>query len=262
MMDLAILEPDTAPDRPGSQTLLRGLDILDQLSRGPLKLAEVSERLSLTPSTAQRLVTALVLSGFLTKLPKGKFGLGPKLVQLGVAAREQTYVLGIAREAADALSDLTGLCVFVGSRQGDWAFHLHRSVGRQRIEVSTRPGTSRPLADTGLGKALMLDDSPESWQRLFVLQEAASGREPGDAWREMFDHVQAGVVLHYSTSDDSIRSVAAPIRDVAGTIVAGISIASPRQYLDESRMAEVAPQVLATAESVSARLGWQKLSAS
>jgi DNA-binding IclR family transcriptional regulator len=252
-------ETDTADaprERAGSQTLLRGLDILDQLSGEPLRIAEVSDRLELTFPTTQRLAYALIDRGFLKKLPRGQLALGPKLVQLGFLAREQIDMLDIARSGAEDLCDAIGLCVFVGARDGDMALHLHRAMGRQRIEVSTKPGTRRALADTGLGKALMFDDTPAAWARLFML----AGAEQDDgaaAIAEMRAHVAAGVVLHHSTSDDTIRSVAAPIRDATGGIVAALSVASPVQYLDEERMREIAPQVLQSAREIGAALGWK-----
>jgi DNA-binding IclR family transcriptional regulator len=247
---------DLPRERAGSQTLLRGLDIIEQLSGEPLRVADVSDRLELTFPTTQRLATALIDRGFVKKLPKGKLALGPKLVQLGFLAREQIDMLGLARSGAETLCDAIGLCVFIGARDGDVALHLHRAMGRQRIEVATRPGTRRALADTGLGKALMFDDTPAAWARLFMLARPEQD-DGAAAIDEMRRHVAAGVVLHHSTSDDTIRSVAAPIRDASGTIVAALSVASPVQYLDEQKMREIAPQVLQTAREISAGLGWR-----
>src|SRR3546814_9294990 len=51
----------------GSQTLLRGLDILDQVVDGPIALAELSARMGLTRSTTHRLATALIDRGFLIR---------------------------------------------------------------------------------------------------------------------------------------------------------------------------------------------------
>jgi DNA-binding IclR family transcriptional regulator len=245
---------DAPRERAGSQTLLRGLDILDQLSGEPMRIAEVSDRLELTFPTTQRLAYALIDRGFLKKLPRGQLALGPKLVQLGFLAREQIDMLDIARSGAEDLCEAIGLCVFVGARDGDMALHLHRAMGRQRIEVSTKPGTRRALADTGLGKALMFDDTPAAWARLFVLARPEQD-DGAAAIAEMRAHVAAGVVLHHSTSDDTIRSVAAPIRDASGGIVAALSVASPVQYLDEQRMREIAPQVLRSVREIGAALG-------
>ena len=44
----------------GSQTLLRGLDMLDQVVDGPIPLAELSQRMGSTRSTTHRLANALI----------------------------------------------------------------------------------------------------------------------------------------------------------------------------------------------------------
>src|SRR3546814_9882927 len=67
----------------GSQTLLRGLDILDQVVDGPIALAELSARMGLTRSTTHRLATALIDRGFLIFMPRKGSRLGPKLLHLG-----------------------------------------------------------------------------------------------------------------------------------------------------------------------------------
>src|SRR3546814_9076062 len=64
----------------GSQTLLRGLDILDQVVDGPIALAELSARMGLTRSTTHRLATALIDRGLLIFMPRKGYRLGPKLL--------------------------------------------------------------------------------------------------------------------------------------------------------------------------------------
>ena len=86
----------------GSQTLQRGLDLLDQVIDGPVRLADLSERMGLTRSTTHRLANALVDRGFLTFLPREGYQLGPKLLQLGFLAQSQTDVVQIARPHLEA----------------------------------------------------------------------------------------------------------------------------------------------------------------
>ena len=49
-----------AKSQPGSQTLLRGLDVIDAVIDGPIMLADLAARLGLTRSTTHRLATALI----------------------------------------------------------------------------------------------------------------------------------------------------------------------------------------------------------
>lgn len=242
----------------GSQTLQRGLDLLDQVIDGPIKLADLSERMGLTRSTTHRLANALVDRGFLTFLPREGYQLGPKLLQLGFLAQAQADVVQIARPHIEALATASEDVVHLGRLDGDQALYLDKIPGRRRVEISSRIGDRHPLTSTGLGKALMLDDPESSWARLLE-SERANGTHDADPalWLErMRGYVAAGRAFDLEENEDQIRCVAAPIRDASGAIVAAISLSSAAQYMDDDRMAALSDDVRATAHKISADLGW------
>ncbi|HEU4960570.1 MAG TPA: IclR family transcriptional regulator [Sphingomonas sp.] len=246
------------PEAPrGAQALMRALDILDEILLGPARSADLARKLELSKTTTHRLAHALMSRGYLTANRNG-FTLGPKLLQLGTMAQAQTDYARVARPFMETLSDQTGLCVFLGKRDGDWALHLDRVIGRQKLRVSTAPGDRRTLAETGLGKALLFDDDQASLDHLYRL--ARGGTVPDaelEAWHERFAHYrESGVVIHSSQTGDGIRSTAAPIRDAEGRIRLAICIASVAQYLNEDTMPAVAEQVKHTAERISKAIGY------
>lgn len=67
----------------GSQTLMRGLDVIEAVARDTLTLGELADRLDLTKSTAHRLASALVDRGYLIFMPRSGYRLGSKLLELG-----------------------------------------------------------------------------------------------------------------------------------------------------------------------------------
>ena len=156
----------------GTQTLMRALDIMDEVIDGPIRAADLARKLGMSKTTAHRLVQALKSRDYLAVTRNG-FALGPKLLQLGVLATEQIDYVRVARPFMELLSEKTGFCVFVGKREGDWSRHLDRVTGNQRLRVATAPGDRRPVAETGLGKALLLDEDEATWERLYV--EAKGG---------------------------------------------------------------------------------------
>jgi len=238
----------------GAQTLERGLALVDAVAHHPMTVQEMAEQVGLTRSTASRLVQALVSRGFLISAG-GKMQLGPTLIKLGFAARANVDLIDVAAPFLQALSDKTGLCSFLGRRDGDNSLHLHRNMGRQRVIVATPVGTRRALAETSLGKALMLDLGRDEWRKHF---ERAHIPFTEEVAAEMESRAAAGVVVHRGPPPDMIRAAAAPIRDATGAIVAALSVATIAQYADESQLAELAPAVREAAENVSAALGYQK----
>lgn len=243
---------DPASKNAGTQTLERGLDLLDAVARRPMRLPDLVEQSGLTKSTASRLVQALLSRGFLIST-SGTLRVGPKLMQLGSAAREKIDLIAAASPLLEALSEDTGLCSFLGRRDGDDSLHLLRNAGRQRVIVSTPVGTRRRLAETSLGRALMLDGDADAWKKLFEDASIPFTREAEAAMRRF---AAAGVVIHRGPPPDMIRAVAAPIRDAGGAIVGALSVATVAQYADDAQLEMLVPHVRNAAAQASAAIGW------
>ena len=244
----------------GSQTLLRGLDVIEAVIDGPVPLAELAAKLDLTRSTAHRLATALVERRYLTFVPRLGYHFGPKLLELGFLAQQQTDVVQLARPHLEALAASTEDTVHLGVLDRERALYLDKIPGRRRVEINSRVGDRHPLTSTGLGKALLLDDDADHWRELF-LEDRASGSPPADydLWLErMHGYVEAGRSFDLEENEDLIRCVAAPIRDVSGRIVAAFSVSSAAQYMADDRMQALSKEVLATAAAISGDMGWTR----
>ena len=61
--------------------------------------------------------------------------------------------------------------------------------------------------------------------------------------------------------DDGAFSIAAPVRDHSGEVVAAISVAGPISRMNEAREREHLKNVLEAAQAISARLGYRELAA-
>ena len=79
---------DITPQQAGTQTLLRGLAILEAAANGARDLRAFGAALGTTRSTTHRLVSSLVQARYLRQV-QGGYLLGPKLIELGTIALEQ-----------------------------------------------------------------------------------------------------------------------------------------------------------------------------
>src|SRR6201996_6020940 len=79
---------DVTPQQAGTQTLLRGLAILEAAAAGVRDLRTFGAALGTTRSTTHRLVSSLVQARYLRQV-QGGYLLGPKLIELGTIALEQ-----------------------------------------------------------------------------------------------------------------------------------------------------------------------------
>lgn len=241
----------------GSQTLMRGLDVIEAVAGGAVKLEMLCVRLGLTRSTAHRLASSLVERGYLGFAPRAGYRLGPKLLELGHLAQEQGDLIQIARPHLEALSEATGDAVHLGVLDGNRALYLDKLSGRRRVSVLSRVGERQPLSSTGLGKALMLDRPVEYWRARLEEDRLPGTRVDRAAWEaRMHEYVAAGSAFDLQENEDQIRCVAAPVRDAAGMIVAAISVSSASQYMDTPRMTALSADVIACARAISRELGW------
>lgn len=241
----------------GAQTLMRALDILDEVIAGPIKAVDIARKLGMSKTTAHRLAHALKSRDYLSITPEG-FALGPKLLQLGALAEGQTDLVRLARPVLEVLSAQTGFCSFAGRREGDWSRHLDRVTGRQRLRVATIPGDIRPVAETGLGKALLLDEGEETWRRLYLASRQGQVTEAEvERWlSRMRESRLKQLVDHDSELGDGVHSIAAPVRNAKGQIVMAISIAGATQYFAEADMTKVSAELARSAREISALAGY------
>jgi DNA-binding IclR family transcriptional regulator len=244
----------------GSQTLTRGLDVLEAVAAGATNLAALAEALDLNRSTTHRLAGTLVGRRYLSFAPRVGYALGPKLLELGFQARAQMSLSRVAREHIETLAAATGDTVHLGVLDGPRAFYLDKIPGSRRVEISSRIGERQPLRSTGLGKALILDETEARWRELYEY-ENREGR-PYDVslgvWlRRMHEYAKAGCTLDLEENEDRIRCVAAPVRDATNGIVGAISVSSAAQYMNDQRMQILAEEVRSTARMISLDMGWR-----
>jgi DNA-binding IclR family transcriptional regulator len=243
----------------GTQTLVRGLEVIDAVAQGVLTLSELADRIGLTRSTTHRLAGTLVEHRYLNFQRGSGYSLGPRLLELGYLAGRQTSLPRVAREHLEALASKTGDTVHLGVLDGSRALYLDKISGTRRVEVSSRIGERQPLRSTGLGKALILDATEPQWKEYYDY-EGRLGHGYGvnlDLWlKRMRDYAKNGYALDLEENEDRIRCVAAPVRDVTGAIAGAISVSSAAQYMDDTRMHGLAFDVKNAADAISRELGY------
>lgn len=248
----------TEPARLGSQTLFRGLDVIEVVAQGPITLGDLADRLGLTRSTTHRLASALADRRYLIFVPRSGYTLGPKLLELGFRVRDGLDLPRIASPQLERLALLTEDTVHLGVLDRGKVLFLDKIPGKRRITISSRIGELQPIASTGLGKALILDHDEEAWAGFYRADKSQQRTPiPLQEWlSRMRTYAKLGYALDLEENEDQIRCVAAPVRDVAGRITAAISVSSAAQYMNDQRMQALTKDVVETARRMSEDLGW------
>ena len=264
MNNNANLPPDegAASGRLSSVTsALRVLKVFSE-EEAEIGISSLAKRLGLAKSTVHRLAVTLAAEGFLEQnTENGRYRLGLSLFALGALVRRRMDVSNQARPLLGVLRDNTQEAVHLAILAQTTIMYLYNLESSQAIGIRSYIGARKPAYCTSEGRALLAYAPPELIAE--VIQEGLVARTPKTktdprAFRKALDEVrQAGYAVDDEESEDGMRGIAAPIRDISGKVVAAVGLAGPIQRLTKKELRNFAPQVIATADAISARLGYK-----
>lgn len=233
------------------EALHRGLRVLEAFTEeGPatkgkeLSLVQIAEAVHLDKSTAFRFVYTLQELGYLERDEASKrYRPGLKLLELGFTALEGLDLVRLAEPHLAELARETGEAVNMAVRDRTEIVYVAHVSSTQVVAVNMRVGTRLPLHCSSMGKAHLLDLSAEALRELL-------GAGPYEARTthtlttpdELLTNLEVARWRGYTVSDEELvvgaRSLAAPVRNREGQIVAAVNVSVSsarfsRQELEE-----------------------------
>ena len=149
-MQVLSMSEVTSPER-----LLAIFELFEK-ERRPLSLKEVAELCRIPPSTCHNLVHMLLKHSYLYQTGQRK-DLYPtrRLYDMGAIILASDLILQRLMPAMEALRDATRETVILGKRQKDAIVYLEVLEGPEVIRYSARPGDTKPLHSTCIGKTIL-----------------------------------------------------------------------------------------------------------
>ena len=147
------------------QVIERMTRLLDALAASPVpaNLKHLAQSAALHPSTAHRILTAMVNDRMVERVQQGSYRLGMRLIELGNLAKSRVSVREHALPFMRELHAATGEAVNLSVRREDEIVYIERSSsGRAMMRVVNVIGGRAPLHITAVGK-------------LFLVEEGAAG---------------------------------------------------------------------------------------
>ncbi len=238
------------------------MNLLDTLAthRDPIPLKQLAQETGLHPSTAHRILAAMVARGFVERVEAGIYRLGVRLLQLGNVVKSRLSVREMAIESMQRLHQATGESVNLGMRDGDDIIYVERtSSGRSAVRVVHIVGARAPLHTTATGKLFLADGGAQQVQdyarRTGLPPSTQASICTLPALEKELDRVRRhGVAYDMEEVEIGVRCIAAGIRDDSGILVAGLSLSTPAERFNS----DWAPLVRETAETISTSLGYVK----
>jgi IclR family transcriptional regulator, KDG regulon repressor len=228
-----------------------------------LGVSELARRLGLGKSTVHRMLTTLVAEGLIEQNPRtGGYRLGIVMFELGEAVRVHMDLHAAVGPVLGELRTQTGESSQVGVLDGHEVVYVDRLESAHSLRLFTETGRRVPVHCTSSGKVL-LAYLPEA-RRQALLRAAAplTALTPHTITDESqlaaeLDRVRRrGWAEAVNEREIGVASIAAPVRDVSGEVVAAISIGVPLARCSVMALRRLAPVIMEAAEAASRRLGW------
>jgi IclR family transcriptional regulator, pca regulon regulatory protein len=239
------------------QSLERGLSVIRAFDADHprLSLSEVATATGLSRAAARRFLLTLVHLGYMQG-SDGQFSLRPKILELGYAYLSSLTLPEVAMPHLEELVGQVRESSSVSELDGEDVVYIARVATKRIMSLTISVGTRFPAYATSMGRVL-LAAQPEDWLDEYLASVSLRGltgrtiTNSAGLRRELRKIRAKGWALVDQELEEGLRSIAAPIRDADGTVVAAINVSTHagRRSLD-SVVADLLRPLLTTAERI------------
>ncbi len=254
-----------AKDSSSIQSVERALDILFLLAdaKAPVTVSEIAAQLGVHNSTASRLLATLHRQNLVVQSREG-FRLGLGLLRLTHVVLNELTLRTVASPHLRRLNQQTGHSVYLATLfEGD-ELYIDQVESEETLLSTSWIGRMIPPHTASSGKVLLAYLSETELQDYIERGLTPSTRytvtDPA-ILREQLEFIREyGYIVSRDEHLIGSSSAAAPIFDRTRKNVAVVALALPtNQTSDEALRSEIAPLVMATANSISVELGFDWL---
>jgi IclR family transcriptional regulator, pca regulon regulatory protein len=222
---------DDSPDF--IEAIARGLDVIRVFRPGQpvMSLAAVAAASKLPRPTARRILLTLEQLGYVRQAEASGYELTPRVLDLGMSYVLSRGLWEIARPHMEALVARTRESTSIAQLDGSDIVYVARVAVPKIVTLSVTIGTRFPAMPTSLGKVL-LAALPLAEAERVLAESSRSGITP--PWQP--DAAERAAALRevrargWALTDEQlapgIRSVAVPLRDGDGKVIAALNVNS------------------------------------
>ncbi len=244
------------------QALDRGMMLLRILSeQDEVTLTDIALDADVAPTSAYRLLVTLQQRGMVSFDEDAQtWSIGVETFRIGSAFLRRTNYLEAGRPAMRRLMEATGETSNMAIQGGGDVVFVSQVETHKPIRAFFRPGTRGHMHASGIGKALLAEQSAEDVHEV-IAAKGLPALTPNtlDTAEALFADLQRTRERGWAFDDEEgtagMRCLAAPIFNEFREAVAGISVSGLAVRLADERLAEVGAMVREAADDVTARIG-------
>jgi DNA-binding IclR family transcriptional regulator len=241
----------------------RSLAIIEHLAVRPGRVVDVTQEMGLPWATVHRIITQLTKADFLRRDPGTKrYEIGPALWFAGATYMANHRVLRAAAPYLQKPEQIEGIAVQLAERVRDQAVAIYSAQPHATEIAKAQYGYHFPLHCGSKGRVLLAFETPDFIEHylrrpLERLTELTI-TDPEVLQKDLAEIRQRGYSITIADVQPFTGSMAAPIRDVSGRVIACLCFIARKTLLqNEKRRDELLEHLLHAAHLASLDLGWR-----
>ncbi|TFV83991.1 IclR family transcriptional regulator [Microbacterium sp. dk485] len=221
---------------------------------------ELASSAGLPRSTVQRLLATLAATGMVTQdQSTQKYMIGPRALLIGLGYNSGLNLITAARPQMVALRDAVGETVGLSVAVEHTRVFLEEVQSTQELRFAPELGKLYPLWSGANGRVLMgalTEEQVEAVLANRALDHAVDHPLSDEAIRaNLAEYRRDGFAIAFNEAIDSVNSIAMPVSDATGAVVAALSISGPSQRFTRDRMLASVGALSAACATVTRQLG-------
>jgi IclR family pca regulon transcriptional regulator len=212
------------------QSLARGLSVIRAFDEDhrEMALSDVARATGLTRAAARRFLLTLVKLGYV-HFDGGRFSLRPRVLELGFAYLSSLTLPEVAQPHLERLVAQVNESSSISVLDDNEVVYVVRVPTRRIMSITLAVGTRLPAYATSMGRVLLAnlpeDELEERLARIELKPLTKRTVKDADALRKLLASVRRqGYALTDQELEEGLRSVAVPIRDSSGEVVAALNV--------------------------------------
>ncbi|WP_017727569.1 IclR family transcriptional regulator [Halalkalibacterium ligniniphilum] len=232
------------------------------MEESELKITDLAKQLDIGKSTVSRLMSTLASEGFVEKNPENqRYRLGLSILSLASVCTSNFEIHTEAMPVLHQLVEKTGETSHLAILDGIDVIYLHKVESKHQVRAFTHVGKRNPSYCTSSGKILLAHHDvsilEETIKKGLVPYTEKTITDPKKLAKVLEEIRQQDYAISTEEMAEGVVSIAAPVRDYTGQVIASVNIVGPIQRVNDHTMPNHIKKVVEAGKQISERLGYR-----
>lgn len=213
---------------------------LFSLDKPELGVTEISSEIGISISSTHRLLSTLLKKGYLKQNKRNKkYSLGFSLLGLTGVIVETMEIHKESKPILNDLAEQLGETVYLNVLEGPEVVYIHKVESKHPFRFYAHIGKRNPAYCSSAGKVILAHQSKEVINSILQMElipyTPNTVTDPEKLRKELTDIKNVGYSVAIEEFREGVVSIAVPVRDYTGEVIAAINLVGPKQRMLEDQ---------------------------